>query len=228
MPLDDRQQAELECAISNYTFPPVYYDWAAFQEVAAANVGELECVLRTLLISENPDRVRDGLANVLYWGYARIGYRDTRVRNLRTGITSGQIADFQALVRPRGDPGAVRIPTLQEIAKLRMPEFSGISFISKILMFLDPCRYCVLDNQLARLADNAPRAIYRLRAQGQLPVNEASERAYEDWRTECLKISHDYYDERYRAVDIERGFFTLIQSNQLPLACTIYANSCCT
>lgn len=40
---------------------------------------------------------------------------------------------------------------VREIAKLRLPQFSGLSFVSKVRTFLDPINHVVLDIQLLKL-----------------------------------------------------------------------------
>ena len=65
------------------------------------------------------------------------------------------IASFSQLV------GVPAIPSMQEIKNLKMPQFSGMSFISKVLMFLNPANFCVLDQQIARLR-NQPGVGYNI------------------------------------------------------------------
>ena len=50
----------------------------------------------------------------------------------------------------------------------------------------------------------------------QIPVTAHNHRVYDGWRAECQRISTTYFSGRYRVVDVERGFFHLIQTNQLP------------
>lgn len=104
-----------------------------------------------------------------------------------------------------------------------MPQFSGVSFISKILMFLDPSTYCVLDRQLARLTGPGQKALHRLKCSGnQIGVTAHNEALYDAWREECRGISLKYFDGRYRVADVERGFFQLIQAGQLGFANELY------
>ena len=107
-----------------------------------------------------------------------------------------------------------------------MPQFSGISFISKILAFLDLVNYCVLDQQLARIANRGgARALNQLAQGQQLRVTANNQAAYDAWRNECAAISNAYFQGAYRVIDIERGFFHLVQTGQLQLAQAIYANA---
>jgi len=177
----------------------------------------VESAIRDMLVSTATDCVRDGLANVIYWGYAQIGYRGVRVRRFRDRVSEAQLDKFRALIE------AEDAADLANIAAIGLPEFSGISFISKVLAFLDPVRYCVLDKQLLKLAAvPGDRALHRLSTGTQIPVTPGNEKAYDAWRTECADISKRYFGGKYRAVDVERGFFQLAQDGQLAAAQRLY------
>jgi hypothetical protein len=219
MPLDSRQISELEQAIATYAFPAVYFDFGSNIEVRAKDMRVLETAIRQMLVSVNGNGIRDGLANVIYWGWAQnSGIRDVRVRRFRDGVTPEQIDRFRFLIAS----GAV--PTLANIRAINMPQFSGVSFISKILAFLDPTRYCVLDRGLLKLSSVPGRALHQLSVPGtQIKVTPRNERAYDAWRVECAEISALYFGGRYRVVDVERGFFQLLQEGRTPLAQQVYA-----
>jgi hypothetical protein len=209
---------DLDAAIGRYSFPAVYFDFAANKQVQAPRMGVVEGAIRGMLVSPTADGVRDGLANVIYWGYAQIGYRDVRVGRFRKGVTLNHLTQFQAVVAATG------VPSLSQLKALKIPEYSGISFISKILAFLDPDQYCVLDQQLARLGTGpGASALHGLSLGTRIDVTAHNEVVYDAWRAECLKISAQYFGGRHRVVDVERGFFQLVQTNQLPLAQQIYA-----
>ena len=220
MPLNAVQVEELREAIEDYAFPAVYYDFLNDQEVLANGMAEVERVIGFQLRSGSIQAVKDGLANILYWGFARIGYRDRRVNNLRGNATDRQLENFQELVSDG------RVPTMNEVRVLRIPEYSGMSFLSKILMFLDPSSFCVLDRQIARLrTHNSPKALNALSfgpRETQIRITTQNEQTYDSWRNECRAISVNYFQHRYRVVDIERGFFNLIQNGRLSLAQQIY------
>ena len=136
----------------------------------------------------------------------------------RKGVTLNHFTQFQALV------AASSVPSLSKLKALKIPEYSGVSFISKILAFLDPDQYCVLDQQLARLgAGSGASALHRLRFGTRIDVTAHNEVVDDAWRAECRHISAQYFRGRHRVVDVERGFFQLVQTNQLPLAQQIYA-----
>ena len=93
-------------------------------------------------------------------------------------------------------------------------------------MFLNPSDYCVLDQQLAKLrTPGSPKILNDLIFRGnetQIRITNHNEAVYNGWRNECAAISQMYFQGIYRVVDIERGFFNLIQRNNLIDAQTIY------
>lgn len=217
MALSEAQTSELEVAIETYAFPAVYFDFGTGIEVRAGNMRAVENAIREMLTSKADGQVLDGLANVIYWGYAQIGYRDTRVRRFRDEATEDQLNGFRTLLESADSVG------LAAIAALKLPEFSGISFVSKILAFLDPVNYCVLDKQLLKLAMGpGDRALHQVSAGTQIRVTTRNQQAYDVWREECASISGQYFNGRYRAVDVERGFFQLVQSGRVTLAQEVY------
>lgn len=218
MSLTHIQVNELHTAIASYAFPATYYDFVADVPVLAANMAVVEAEIRTMLLSEEPAIAKHGLANVLYWGYAQVGYGSTRVKRFLQGVTETQIAHYQELVAEQG------VPNLVQLRAIGMPQYSGISFLSKILTFLDPTNYCVLDLQLAKIGLAAGvRPLHELVIHGTtINPTRHNQNLYNAWCEECIAISNAYFDGSYRAVDIERGFFQLIQSKNLRVAQTIY------
>jgi len=220
MPLTPAQIAQLQDAITGYAFPALYFGFNNNVEVTAQNMGQVEAALADQLKSQELLRTKHGLANVLYWGYAQIPYRWKRVNNFVSKVSDRQITTFQSLINDNN------IPTPTAVYRCRLPEYSGMSFISKILMFLNPCDYCVLDQQLAKLrTPGAPKILNDLIFGGnetQIRITNHNEAVYNGWRNECAMISQMYFQGIYRVVDIERGFFNLIQSNNLLDAQAIY------
>lgn len=220
MPLNNEQRKILREAIIGYNFPRIYYDFKVGIEVKANTMKEVEYVIGEQLRSVHSDAVIHGLANILYWGYANVGFRDVRVDNLIKNITVEHVLSFQKLLQNG------RCPTLAEIKNIRIPQYSGMSFVSKILMFLNPVEYCVLDKQIARLrTHNGLKSLSNLlfrTNETQIRISAHNEGVYNGWRAECCAISGEYFEDEYRVVDIERGFFQLIQQWQLPYAQAIY------
>ncbi|WP_334107406.1 hypothetical protein [Methylobacillus sp.] len=217
MALTSNQVSDLQTSILGYTFPSVYFDFTTNTAINADTIGVVETHIRSLLTSSNTQDIEHGLANIIYWGNANAGYQTYRVNKFRNKITTNQLQQFQALV----SGGA--IPTLKSISLLKMPQFSGISFISKIIAFLDPQNHCVLDLLLSRLNNtNHGKALNSLKTTTQIGVTKSNSLAYYAWCKECITISQTYYNGTYRAVDIERGFFNLVQQGELPYAQQIY------
>ena len=223
MPLTPQQVELLTEAINAYNFPAEYCeDFGAENLVPAqaADIRHIEAVILEQLKADNKNTVKDGLSNVLYWGYARAGYRDHRVITFRDQVEDAHIEAFQQLLRDKDSN-----LTARQVADLQMPQFSGMSFVSKVLMFLDPENNCVLDLQIAQLRQDAPeeRALSDLKVYlTRIPITNHNSDVYNKWKDECSGIGRYLGD--LRAVDIERGLFHLIQNNQAHVAQAIYNN----
>lgn len=81
MPLTQDQIACFEDAITGYNFPAVYFDFNAKKEIKAQNMTELETAIAEQLRSQEVNITKYGLANVRYWGFAQIGFRQKRINN---------------------------------------------------------------------------------------------------------------------------------------------------
>ena len=217
MTLTTQQINNLQASINGYSFPPVYYDFCTNTEIHASNMSNLESAIKDLLLSSNLQKVKYGLANIVYWGNANAGYQMYRVNKFMNNVSNEELQQFQGLVA-NGN-----IPTLQSIKALGIPQFSGISFVSKIIAFIEPTNYCVLDLLLARLR-NVPgnKSLNNLTVTTQIGITKSNSAAYYGWCQECLVISNLFYNGTYRAVDIERGIFSFIQNGNLELAQQIY------
>jgi len=95
MPLTAIQIEQLENAITGYNFPAVYFNFAAQIEITAPNMATLEDVIASQLKSQEMAVTKCGLANVLYWGFAQIGFRQNRIDNFLNNVLDQQIVDFQ-------------------------------------------------------------------------------------------------------------------------------------
>ncbi|WP_158306926.1 hypothetical protein [Acidithiobacillus ferrivorans] len=220
MGLTELQVKNFGNAINAYAFPATYYDFVQNVPIRAAGMAGVESAIGNMLLSANPETAKQGLANILYWGYAQIGFGPTRVDRFWNGVTTDQIHKYQTLVTTRS------LPTLRQLRDVGMPEYSGISFLSKILMFLNQTEYCVLDLQLAKLSPSSSfRALHKLKFTTTIGVTEHNKNIYNQWREECMAISKAYFNGSYRVVDIERGFFYLIQSAKVSEAQEIYASA---
>src|SRR5205823_7763828 len=116
-------------------------------------------------------------------------------------------------------------PSVVEIKKLRLPEFSGLSFVSKVRMFLDPDKSAALDWQIMKIHKQCPTTLLAnlyLGKSTQIPITKRNSEVYEAWCRRMSDISSVYFDARFRAVDVERGFFHLIQSGRIEVAAQIF------
>jgi len=219
MPLNKTQVNELENAIKSYGFPPQYWDFTRGCAAKAPSMKFLEQLIYKQLTAGKTHDVKRGLANVVFWGNAGAGYQMDRFDKFITKITPGQINSFIKLI------AGGNIPTLKQIASLKMPGYSKISFVSKLLMFLNPRSHCVLDLQLRQLRTNGgPGPINRVKFYStSIPITKHNSVCYDDWRQQCHDISDKYYKSKYRTVDVERGFFNLIQTGNNKLAQNIYS-----
>lgn len=221
MPLSQQQKSKLAGAIKNYSFPSVCYDFIHNTPCRMDNMADLETLIRQELISNDWQRVKDGLSNVLYWGYAQMGIRDTRVDRFRSKINKNKAHEAASLFNRR------HLPTLVEIKSIGLPEFSGVSFVSKIRMFLDPINSATLDFQIMKTQNIRPTPILsQIRIQKtQIPITAHNSDTYEDWCKKMKDIGRQYFGENCRAVDIERGLFQLIQCDEIEDAANILADA---
>lgn len=225
MTLSSDQVDLLEWTILNYKFPLEFYDFSLPPKAnpqVAVNVQHLESVISAQLGSGIPGDVEKGLANVIYWGNATAGYRQDRFNRFLKAIKPFHpYADFCS----HQSSGTL---SLLSIKRLGYPAYSGISFVSKVLMFLDPQNFCVLDLQISKLAvsdRSVPRALDTLTVYPtSIPVTVHNEQVYDLWREECRYISATYYAGKYRVADVERSFFDLIRSGRLSEARDIYTD----
>jgi hypothetical protein len=118
------------------------------------------------------------------------------------------------------------VPNMVAIKNLHLTEFSGMSFISKVLMFLDQINYCVLDKQISKLRNpECMKSLSQLSFgsnETQIRISHNNQNVYNNFREECGAISARYYHNKFRVADVERGFFTLIQTGNLAATQEIY------
>ncbi len=206
----------LRNAVRAYDFPAVCFDFQRDRPLQFGSMREVEDTIRKPLLSKVPQPVKDGLSNILYWGHARAGYRDNRVGAFRSKASSAALERATRLF-VRDVP-----PSIYEIGQLHLPEFSGISFVSKSRMFLDPAKSGVLDRQIMKIGNSGCGTVldeigYRQK-DTQIRITRRNSKAYESWCRQLIEIGENELEEPYRATDIERGLFQLVQSKQADLA----------
>ena len=215
MNLTAREAAELKRAIGAYDYPKVLFDFRARREIAFHSMRDLEDQVRGCLLSQRLDSVKDGLSNILYWGLARVGYREAWIGRFRSQVTDEQLGKAQGVFQTISGTG------LQLLKRLGLPQFSHMSFLSKVRMFLDPREYVVLDLKLMKLAksDNPNLFSGIKRYPTYVPVTRQNEAVYERWCEACRRLAASCFDgSKVFAADIERGIFQLVQEGRLALA----------
>lgn len=219
MALNSNQIKQLSSAICPSNFPSIYCDFLTGQSIQAATVKDVEEAIRKLLLSSSTQEVKHGLANIIYWGYADVVYRDQRVSHFLERANDDVIQVFQRLLQTQGTLNLI------QLKNVRLPDYSGMSSLSKILTFLNPQDYCVLDAPLAQLKAVPNRALHQLTFQTgrQVAVTQHNQDIYDQWRAECAAINQKYFASKYRTVEIERGFSYLIQHEASETAKEIYA-----
>jgi len=220
--LDERLSKELRYAIDRYDFPAVIFDFQYDWEVWMGPMSDVERYIRLQLISKDLDEVRDGLSNVLFWGFYRVGFRDYRVQVFRQGVTLDQLQQASDLF---GSPWRC---DLRAIKSLGLPQFSMMPFVSKIRMFLDPSRYVILDNKLLKIRTSATSTLFHDIKKGAkertIRITQHNEACYDRWCAFCRRIAGDNFaSEDYRAVEVERGVWQLVSDEHIDSAAEILA-----
>lgn len=212
-------KALLDEAIAAYDFPCKAYDFMKGEQITFSSYKELETHIGQQLRSDDLRVLKDGLSNVLYWGYLTSnGRRDARVQAFRSSVTEAALRRFRALIGS-GDE------SLLALATCKLPQFSNLSFLSKVLMFLDPMRCVTLDLQLARLKQSDRPTFFRelVTRSTSLPATRHNATFYERWCDFCAKLAELRAPQRLRAADIERAFFHLVKARGADVAAAVLA-----
>ena len=233
--INDMQQLELNeyakrlCAAKDaYNYPYVTYNFNTNEIVRHKSMLDVERLIQDQLLSPNLSDVKDGLSNVLYWGYATTGYQWNRVCKFRVKVTSKQLREFKETETVRFPNSIARhANNLHAVRKIKMSQFSGMSFLSKLLMFLNPDRNPVLDMKLATFSvDNEIPPVGRLKFRTtkmakrdckskdtQIRLSSHNMQIYQEWALCCGQIAETINSNPFspcgglRAVDVERAIF---------------------
>lgn len=195
-------------AIRAYDYPPITYDFSEGRERVFPSMIDLEHFLKDLLLSGDVRLLKDGLSGILFWGYYRVDYRDRRVKTFRDQVCDVHLQNASEIFPTLEGTG------LMPLKRISLPQFSKMAFITKLRTFLDPDHYCVLDKKIASLA---PLAIRLKREKTYIPITAHNERAYRWWVDSCLALG-SRLQIKVRPVDVERGFFQLVNDKQVHLA----------
>ena len=221
MLLTGQQIETLREAIRGYNYPAKIYDFEQKHEVTFRTMRELEIYLKEKLLSTDPFEVKTGLANVIYWGNLTAGYCWHRVQMFLNKVTPEQIQETITLLSKIEGDG------LMEIKRIGLPQFSNMSFASKLRMFLDPENYVTLDRKLLQIKKSKIKTIFHdvKEYPTYIPITPRNCEAYRLWCKLCQKATKTYFkDENVIAVDVERGIFNLAYHNQIDAAAMLIKN----
>lgn len=222
MALNNLQKNKLIFEINNNSYKKIAYNFDGEQEINFRNYLDLEKYIQNQLLSDRLVEVKNGLSNVLYWGYASSpGRQKYRVNRFRECASETEMRAFVKLVDEKNW-------TLLNLMHCRLPQFSRISFISKIFMFINPSKYVTLDLQLAKIKTSQTATIFRnlIVYKTSIPITLKNEEFYVEWCQLCENIAKTQFAERgYRAVDIERGIFSLVRNGEVGFAAECLANA---
>ena len=223
-PLREQLRRVLENAIQRCSSACFTFDFVNNVRVSHESVLEAERTIRDELQSEKTEVVRDGLSNVLYWGHLRNGNKGTRISRFRHKVPSRQLSAASEIFRRLEGPGIL------ELKALRLPEFSALSSLSKLRMFLDPWEYVAMDRKLLKLRECSNRTLFHnLKLWGSLeyiPATMDNQSVYQNWCEFCLrKAKRDFRDKDVRAVEVERGILHVVDSHRLDTAAQILATA---
>jgi len=141
-----------------------------------------------------------------------MGFQPARVKDFRAKVTADQMARAAALFPQLKGLG------IRKLRDLRLPQFSQLTFLSELRTFLDPEQYCVLDRTLVQI----PALKNEFKVSGNaIPATIGNERAYQWWVDLCARIADRLTPPR-RPVDVERGFFHLVDTGQIDAADSIF------
>lgn len=190
--------------MESYSYPCVTYDFERCAEQTHNDMFGVESVIHAQLTSSRLDDIKDGLSNVLYWGYANYGFQRTRVCKFRNGVSRSQLKEVVDIMSER------HLLCPSNIAQCKLPQFSGIAFVSKVLMFLDPSGFVVLDSKIVSLREVVTDSLFSgLSVSTTIRPTKSNDAVYEKWCQFCIRVGQEL---GVRAVDIERGIFQMVQA----------------
>jgi hypothetical protein len=226
MALTQLDNTILRNACSQYDYPPQVYDTAQRRIVLLQGMNAVEEYIGQRLRSGDPGATREGLASVLSWGHGNVGYQIMRVEKFLCSVTDMQVARAASLLGAVATTGTTGGTLLYAMSKIGMPELSRLVFLSKVVMFLDPEQFPILDNKIADLLGTLPpdhRLAGFTRHPTYIPLTRHNAAFYDKWSVACRQIASSGQIGEGRAVDAERAFFYLVGKGQIGTASEILA-----
>lgn len=212
MSLNENQVTDLRDAIRNYDYPTQLYDFARKQPVSYKTMRELETELRMGLVSGDPIKVKYALANIVYWGNVQSAYVLYRIHTFLEKVRDAEIHKAMQLF---SNPSNI---SLKDIKRLGLPQFSNMSFVSKLRMFLDPGNCVALDRKLLKPKECDMRTLFHeiTERPTYIPITDHNCRQYDKWCEKCRNTANCYFQNSgIIAVDVERGIFHLVDKGEL-------------
>ena len=199
--MDDLKRTLLD-AVGRYSYPRVFWDFSADCEAKSASMRHVEIEIHEQLTSGDPQMVAHGLANVVYWGFYSSRYYMRRFQDFLDRVTSSQLSIAATRF------ATLRGPDLAPLKELHLPQFTNVTFLSKLRMFLDPTRYVALDRHLARIGTSSVRTLFSdLKTyKSSIPCDGNNMSIYARWCDLCERWGRKLF---LPAVDVERAIYTL-------------------
>jgi hypothetical protein len=221
MPLNEQQIEALLCAIKAYDYPVELHNFEKDTKIPLRSMRELEAFLRKGLFSKDTEELKLALANIVYWGNINSGYCSFRVAKFLNEITENKLEEaIDLFANISGD-------SLAAIKNIRLPQFSNMSFVSKLRMFLDPENFVTLDRKLLKIKRSGVHTLFsNICEQGTyIPINSQNCKQYVLWSQKCRDAASTYFRiKEVIAVDIERGIFKMVDKGEINEASVIVAN----
>lgn len=220
MPLNRQQLSTLISAIKEYDYPAKLYDFKKGKEILFNGMRELEDYLKNGLVSNDLETVKFALANIVYWGNINSGYCQNCTQKFLNGITDKKLeCAINLFSKIEGDG-------LKELKKIGLPQFTNMSFISKLRMFLDPETYVTLDRKLLKIKTSGVQTLFDNISEQQtyIPINQQNCNGYLLWCKKCKQTAKACENEEVIAVDVERGIFHMVDEGEIHQAAMIVAN----
>jgi hypothetical protein len=166
----------------------------------------LEDELRLQLLSKDPEQLRDGLANVLYWLYQLDGAGQDGIWAFRAGARRWALVEALRLLDGLEGPGLVRLEGL------KLPGFRDLRSLSALRMFLDPRRYaCLSTAHLGLAAEPGHSVIHEFAAARATDLFQPRHEVhYQRWCRICGRLAAALPpEEDWRCADVERALGSL-------------------
>ena len=220
MPLNEQQIGVLLSAIKGYDYPAELYNFEERRKIEFKGMRELECYLRAGLVSKDTQTLKFALANIVYWGNINSGYCQKRTENFLVEVKEDELEKAIDLF------GKIKGESLRDIKDIGLPQFSNMSFISKLRMFLDPENYVTLDRKLLKIKKSGIHTVFDGVSEQPtyIPINAQNCHQYLLWSQKCKNAANCYLGKGVIAVDVERGIFRLVDKGNLTEAGILVAN----